>query len=126
MILDRRQSPWAVGTGIAAALLLGVYVVYATLAPNGARGGSLMGLFFGSLGTGVIVFECLLSLRKRYPASPLGREFWRADPMVDQIIADEVFNLMRGGVGKARPKKAELRRRFFGYAAPIPTEADPR
>jgi len=73
MILDRRQSPWALGTGIAAALLLGVYVVYATLAPNGARGGSLMGLFFAALGTGVIVFECLLSLRKRYPASPLGR-----------------------------------------------------
>ena len=47
--------------------------VYATLAPNGARGGSLMGLFFAALGTGVIVFECLLSLRKRYPASPLGR-----------------------------------------------------
>jgi hypothetical protein len=56
----------------------------------------------------------------------VGCEFWRADPMVDQVIADEIFNLVRGGVGKARPKKAELRRRFFGYAAPIPTEADPR
>ena len=32
-----------------------------------------MGLFFAALGTGVIVFECLLGLRKRYPASPLGR-----------------------------------------------------
>jgi hypothetical protein len=73
MIVDRRQSRWAVGTGVAAALALGMYVVYATLAPNGARGGSLMGLFFAGLGTGVIVFECLLGLRKRYPASPLGR-----------------------------------------------------
>ena len=73
MIVDRRQSRWAVGTGVAAAVSLGVYVVYATLSPNGARGGSLMGLFFAALGTGVIVFECLLGLRKRYPASPLGR-----------------------------------------------------
>jgi hypothetical protein len=32
-----------------------------------------MGLFFASLGTGIIVFECLLSLRKRYPASPFGQ-----------------------------------------------------
>ena len=32
-----------------------------------------MGLFFAALGTGVIVFECMLGLRKRYPASPLGR-----------------------------------------------------
>jgi hypothetical protein len=73
MIVDRRQSRWAVGTGIAAALSMAVYVAYATVSPNGARGGSLMGLFFAALGTGVIVFECLLSLRKRYPASPLGR-----------------------------------------------------
>src|SRR5207248_8804081 len=43
------------------------------MSPNGARGGSLMGLFFAALGTGIIVFECLLGLRKKYPASPLGR-----------------------------------------------------
>ena len=52
---------------------LGVYIVYVVLSPNGARGGSLMGLFFAALGTGIIVFECLLGLRKKYPASPLGR-----------------------------------------------------
>ena len=33
----------------------------------------MMGLFFAALGTGIIVFECLLGLRKKYPASPLGR-----------------------------------------------------
>jgi hypothetical protein len=73
MILDRRQSRWAVATAAAAALSLGVYVVYATLATNGPRGGSTLGLFFAVIGTGVIVFECLLGMRKRYPASPLGR-----------------------------------------------------
>jgi hypothetical protein len=73
MILDRRQSRWAVSTGAAAVLLLAAYIVYAALSPNGARGGSLMGLFFAALGTGIIVFECLLGLRKKYPASPLGR-----------------------------------------------------
>jgi hypothetical protein len=33
----------------------------------------MMGLLFASLGTGIIIFECLLGLRKKYPASPLGR-----------------------------------------------------
>jgi hypothetical protein len=71
--MDRRQSRWAVGTSAGAVVSLAVYIVYAVLSPNGARGGSLAGLFFAAMGTGVIVFECLLGLRKRYPASPLGR-----------------------------------------------------
>jgi len=73
MMLDRRQTKWAVGTAVAAVVSLAVYIVYAVLSPNGARGGSMMGLFFAALATGVIVFECLLGLRKKYPASPLGR-----------------------------------------------------
>lgn len=61
------------GTGIAALVSLAVYVIYVLASPDGARGGSLAGLFFASAGTGIIVFECVLGLRKRYPASPLGR-----------------------------------------------------
>jgi hypothetical protein len=52
---------------------LALYIGYVATAPNGARGSSVVGLFFASLGTGIIVFECLLGLRKKYPASPLGR-----------------------------------------------------
>lgn len=73
MILDRRQSRWVVGTSAGAVVSLALYIVYAVLSPGGARGGSLAGLFFAAMGTGAIVFECLLSLRKRYPASPIGR-----------------------------------------------------
>jgi hypothetical protein len=73
MLLDRRQSRWAVGTSIAALASLALYIAYAMMSPNGPRGGTLMGLFFASLGTGIIVFECLLGLRKRYPASPMGQ-----------------------------------------------------
>jgi hypothetical protein len=73
MLIDARQARWAVGSALAAAVSLAAYFAYAALAPNGARGGSTMGLLFAALGTGIIVFECLLGLRKRYPASPLGR-----------------------------------------------------
>jgi len=73
MIVDRGQTRWAIGTAVGALVALAAYISYAVLSPNGARGGSVMGLLFASLGTGVIVFECILGLRKRYPASPLGR-----------------------------------------------------
>ena len=73
MILDRQQSRWAICTGAGTATMLAIYTIYVLLAPNGARGGSFMGLVFAALGTGIIVFECLLGLRKKYPASPLGR-----------------------------------------------------
>ena len=73
MIVDRTQSRWYVGTGAAAVVSLSVYLVYAMLSPNGPSGGSIAGLVFASFGTGIIVFECLLGLRKRYPASPFGQ-----------------------------------------------------
>jgi hypothetical protein len=73
MLMDHRQTRWAVGSTIASVACLVLYVVYFLASPNGPRGGSLVGLAFASAGTGIIIFECLLGLRKKYPASPLGR-----------------------------------------------------
>jgi hypothetical protein len=73
MLIDRRQTRWALGSAITSVVCLALYLIYILTSPNGARGGSLTGLFFASAGTGLIVFECLLGLRKKYPASPLGR-----------------------------------------------------
>ncbi len=73
MILDRQQARWATFTAAGAVLGVVWYLAFATLSPNGPGGGSTGGLIFASLGTGIIIFECLLGLRKRYPASPLGR-----------------------------------------------------
>jgi len=50
-----------------------IYAAYAVLTPAGPSGGTFMGLVYGSVGTAIIIFECLLSLRKKYPASPLGQ-----------------------------------------------------
>ena len=73
MIVDRAQSKWIAATAAAAVVSLAAYVAYVVMSPNGPRGGSWMGLFFAAFGTGIIVFECLLGLRKKYPASRLGR-----------------------------------------------------
>jgi len=73
VILDRKQQAWIAGASAAGVLAGLSYVIYALRSANGPRGGSAMGLIFGSAGAALIVFECLLSLRKKYPASPLGR-----------------------------------------------------
>lgn len=73
MIIDQKSTRWIMGTAAGAMAATLIYAIYAARAANGPSGGSGVGLFFGFAGTAVIVFECLLSLRKRYPASPLGR-----------------------------------------------------
>ena len=73
MIIDRSHRNWALACGAVSVAAAVAYIIYAFRAPNGPTGGSLAGLLFAFAGTGVIVLECLLSVRKRYPASPLGR-----------------------------------------------------
>jgi len=73
MIVDRTSTQWILGTVAGALASTLIYGTYALLSANGPRGGSAVGLAFGFAGTAIIVFECLLSLRKKYPASPLGR-----------------------------------------------------
>ena len=73
MLIDQTHVRWVAGSAIAAAVGGVLYAAYALTAVNAPAGGSWGGLFFAFAGTGLIVFECLLSLRKRYPASPIGR-----------------------------------------------------
>lgn len=49
------------------------YVIYARIAPAGPRGGSAMGLLFGSVGFAFMIFAGLLGARKRVPTWRLGR-----------------------------------------------------
>jgi hypothetical protein len=73
VLIDRKHRPWASGSGIAAACLTILYVAYAVWTPNGPKGGTIPGIVFGSLALAAMIFEWLLSLRKKYPASPVGR-----------------------------------------------------
>jgi len=73
VIIDASHRRWMVWCGSLALLSTAGYVFYVLTTPGGPRGGTIAGLTFAFAGTGVIVFECLLSWRKKYPASPLGR-----------------------------------------------------
>ncbi len=73
MIIDSTHDKWRDRCGMIAALALATYAVYAFFAAAGVRGGSIPGLVYGAAGAGLVVFECLLGLRRKYPASPIGR-----------------------------------------------------
>ncbi|HEV2195200.1 MAG TPA: hypothetical protein VGR55_06440 [Candidatus Acidoferrum sp.] len=73
MRIDRTHRAWAIASLAILAVSLIVYVIYALEAPQGPRGGSAMGLLFGIIGFGFMIFAALLGARKRVPTWRLGR-----------------------------------------------------
>jgi hypothetical protein len=73
MIIKGRHRAWMYATSGLALGLGAIYFAATAALPGGVRGGSAPGLAFGIAGTALIVFECLLGLRKKFPASPFGR-----------------------------------------------------
>jgi len=73
LLLDQGQRGWAMGSlGILSAALA-VYVFELWTSPEGARGGSAIGLLFGVVGFGFMIFAAALGARKRVPTWRLGR-----------------------------------------------------
>jgi hypothetical protein len=72
MRIDQTHKPWMIGT-IAATLVGGcVFAAYAVYTPA-PGGGTPIGLMFGSLALGLMLFAALLSVRKRFPIWRIGR-----------------------------------------------------
>jgi hypothetical protein len=73
MRIDRTQRGWALASAVIFAISAVVYVIYAANAPQGPRGGSTVGLIFGIIGFGFMIFAALLGARKRVPTWRIGR-----------------------------------------------------
>ena len=73
MRIDRTHRAWAIASLAVLAISSIVYVIYAFNAPQGPRGGSAVGLLFGILGFGFMIFAALLGARRRVPTWRLGR-----------------------------------------------------
>ena len=73
MRMDRTQRGWAIASPAIFAVSTASYVFYATSAPQGPRGGSTIGLIFGVVGFGLMLFAALLGARKRVPTWRIGR-----------------------------------------------------
>ncbi|MHB8500483.1 MAG: hypothetical protein ACYDCG_18485 [Candidatus Acidiferrales bacterium] len=73
MRIDKTQRGWAIASLLILAVFTAVYVAYAAGVPEGARGGSTLGLAFGVIGFGFMIFAALLGARKRVPVWRIGR-----------------------------------------------------
>src|SRR5712671_7818461 len=73
MRIDKSQRGWAIASLIILAVSATAYVFSAHESPRGATGGSPLGLLFGSIGFGFMIFAALLGARKRVPVWRIGR-----------------------------------------------------
>jgi len=73
MRMDGTQRGWAIASLGILAVSAVAYAVYVQQSPAGPRGGSAMGLVFGSVGFAFMIFAALLGARKRVPTWRLGR-----------------------------------------------------
>jgi hypothetical protein len=73
MRMDKTQSGWALASLTILAASAVAYAIYAFNAPQGARGGSAIGLLFGTVGFAFMIFAALLGARKRVPTWRIGR-----------------------------------------------------
>jgi hypothetical protein len=69
MALDRNDKRWLVGTAVAAAVAVAVYAALSASAPAGLTGGSGVGLWYGLLGTALVVVAAGLWLVRRLPVT---------------------------------------------------------
>ena len=73
MRMDKTQRGWALASLAFLAISAFAYVLYAFESPQGPRGGSAIGLMFGIIGFGLMIFAALLGARKRVPTWRIGR-----------------------------------------------------
>jgi hypothetical protein len=73
MRMDKTQRGWALASLAIPAISAVVYVLYSFQSPQGPRGGSTIGLAFGVIGFGFMIFSALLGARKRVPTWRVGR-----------------------------------------------------
>ena len=73
MRIDRTHRTWAIASLAILVVCSIVYFLYAFYAPQGPRGGSPIGILFGTIGFGFMIFAALLGARKRVPTWRLGR-----------------------------------------------------
>ena len=73
MRMDKTQRGWALASLAFLAISAVMYVLDSFGSPQGRRGGSTIGLIFGVVGFGFMLFAALLGARKRVPTWRIGR-----------------------------------------------------
>jgi hypothetical protein len=71
--IDETHRIWSIATGAILGASTSFYLRYALSAPEGPRGGSAIGIGFGVIGFGLMIFAAMLGARKRVPTWRIGR-----------------------------------------------------
>lgn len=72
MHIDHTHRGWLIASIVILAASTAAYLWYAMEAPRGPRGGTAMGLLFGVVGFGFMIYAGLLGARKKVPIWRLG------------------------------------------------------
>ncbi len=70
MLLDRSHRHWMVGTLAVAVAAVAVYLWFFLRTPGGLYGGSTVGLWYGIIGSGLMVYAGLLSAQRKLERRP--------------------------------------------------------
>jgi hypothetical protein len=70
--IDRTHRSWFFGSVVVLGVATAIYIPYSLWTP-GPSGGSALGLIYGSVGFGFMIFAGLLGLRKKFPVWRIGR-----------------------------------------------------
>lgn len=106
MRIDETHRNWAIASAIILSIAVAAYIPYVVLSAHGARGGSDMGLLYGIIGYGFMLFAVLLSLRKKFPIWRIGRaQTWMRGHLWLGLLSYPIILLHSGlhfGHGMAR------------------------
>jgi hypothetical protein len=73
VLIDQTHKKWMIGSAVLLVLATAAYIPYVMASPQGATGGSVIGLTYGVVGLGLMIFVGLLGLRKKFPVWRVGR-----------------------------------------------------
>src|SRR5712691_10124714 len=73
MRMDETHRTWSIASFAILGASVAIYIRYAFESPQGPRGDSMIGLMFGVIGFGFMIFAALLGARKRVPTWRIGR-----------------------------------------------------
>lgn len=73
MRIDETHRKWFIGSVAALMVAAVVYVPYSRSSPQGASGGTVVGLIYGSVASAFMLFAGLLGARKKFPIWRVGR-----------------------------------------------------
>jgi len=73
LLIDQTHRKWFVGSAIGLVVSIAIYLPYGMRSPQGPRGGSTLGLVYGSVGFACMLVTGLLGLRNKFPIWRVGR-----------------------------------------------------